>query len=61
MYIYICVYIYILGSSAHFSRAMAYGIVVRDYITELNDGVILRDLITELYVGMILRNYITQS
>ena len=42
----IYIYIYILDSSARFARAMAYGIILRDYVTGLYHGIILRDKIT---------------
>ena len=36
-------FVYILGSSARFARAEAYGIISWDYITELYFGIIIRD------------------
>ena len=62
---YINIYIYILGSSARFARAKAYGIILWDYIfwdciMELYYGIILRDTITELYCCIVLRDDITE-
>ena len=58
------IYIYILESSARFARAMAYGIILRDYILGLYHRIILRitlrDNITELYGGIVLRDNLTE-
>ena len=46
VYTYIYIYIYILESSARFARAMAYGIILQDYIKGLHYRIILWDNIT---------------
>ena len=59
MYVHVYIYIYILGSSARFARADAYGIRLWDYITGFSHAIILRDNIKELYYGTMLRDCIT--
>ena len=54
-------YIYILGSSARFARAEAFGITLRDHITESYYRIIIRDDITKYGYGIILRDNITRS
>ena len=55
MYTYI--YIYMLGSSAHLARTMAYRIMARDHITGLHHGMILWGYMTEVYYGTALQNH----
>ena len=45
-HIFVYIYIHILGSSARFARAEAYGIISWDYIMGLYYGIISRDNIT---------------
>ena len=56
VYIYICIYvyiyIYILGSSARIARALAYGDILRRYITEIYYGrYITTDILRQIYYG----------
>ena len=58
IYIYICVYI--LGSSAHVARALAYRIILQDYTTGLYYGTKLRDYITDISDEIVSQDFITQ-
>ena len=52
-------YIYVYIKRALRARAMAYRIILRDYITGVYYGIILRDYIMGLYYRIILRDHIT--